>query len=156
MSSGNKGGVILFTRNGKKIHELCWKDFIEDFRVLQGKLERCRYYQHKRGKPRFTHIVGIERGGLIPAVMLSHFLKLPLITCRPDLLPILIQGILSEERYLFVDDLVDTGKTLKVVQDHREAIAVVYWKKRSKVIPDFWGREMPNTWIKFPYETEDR
>ena len=67
-----------------------------------------------------THIVGIARGGLIPAVILSHSLNLPMellgVTFRDNkathhtkLKPI------KDANYLIVDDINDSGTTFSVV-----------------------------------------
>ena len=69
-----------------------------------------------------THIVGITRGGLIPAVMLSHSFDLPMETLgvsfrdnrathHTKFKPI------DDARYLIVDDINDSGTTFKVVSD---------------------------------------
>lgn len=70
-------------------------------------------------------ILGLARGGLVPAVMLSHKLNIPLVVCQysskhgkgttqdQDFLPDL-QG----KRILIVDDINDTGHTLREVFDY--------------------------------------
>jgi len=54
---------------------------------------------------------------------------------------------------LVVDDLVDTGKTIKgLLQD----TAVIFYKPRSIVKPTFYVTEVPNDeWIVFPWEHLD-
>jgi len=66
-------------------------------------------------------IVGITRGGLIPAIMISHYLKKPLRTLNvsfrdgletPKLDTDLLKHITDELNILIIDDINDTGKSL--------------------------------------------
>ena len=95
----------------------------------------------------YRYVYGIPRGGMIPAVILSHVLKIEQISLIPALLP----G--SEEKILIVDDLADTGETLKYyAQWYREYdIAVIYCKPWSQVKPTYYVEET-ELWIEFPYE----
>ena len=114
-------------------------------------------------------IVGIARGGLIPAVRLSHLLGDKLLRMihikfykgadlrreRPELLADV--GKLSK-KVLIVDDVADTGETLEFVLKHvREKgakevkVATVAYKPKSRVKPDYYVFET-NKWIVFPWE----
>lgn len=84
-------------------------------------------------------IFGIPRGGLIPAVMLSHHLGIPLVN-KPS------------QRTLVVDEIADTGQTLKTFTQRS---AVLIWKKSSVVKPSFHGRQVDSDrWIVFPWEID--
>jgi len=84
-------------------------------------------------------IFGIPRGGLIPAVMLSHRLGLPLVS-KPD------------QKSLVVDEIADTGHTLK---SFTQRTAVLVWKKSSVIKPSFYGRMIDSdSWIVFPWEID--
>ena len=111
-----------------------------------------------------THIVGIARGGLVPAVMLSHRLNLPMETLgvsfrdnkathHTKFKPI------DDARYLIVDDINDSGTTFKVVTDifknrrlqHRTAALIN--KEKSDFDVDFYGEMFyHDDWITFPWE----
>ena len=111
-----------------------------------------------------THIVGIARGGLVPAVMLSHQLNLPMETLgvsfrdnkathHTKFKPI------DDARYLIVDDINDSGTTFKVVTDifknrrlqHRTAALIN--KEKSDFDVDFYGEMFyHDDWINFPWE----
>ena len=97
-----------------------------------------------------THIVGITRGGLIPAVMLSHSFDLPMETLgvsfrdnrathHTKFKPI------DDARYLIVDDINDSGTTFKVVSDifrNRRLIfatSALINKEKSGFDVDFYG-----------------
>jgi len=111
-----------------------------------------------------THIVGIARGGLIPAVMLSHQLNLPMETLgvsfrdnkathHTKFKPV------KDARYLIVDDINDSGTTFKVVSDifkNRRltfATAALVNKEKSDFSVDFYGEMFYyDDWITFPWE----
>ena len=87
-------------------------------------------------------ITGIERGGLIPAVMISHKLSIPYVSK-------------INKDTLVVDDIADTGHTLNnTVAGYT---ATLYYKKTSKHIPDFYAKEIAGDsgWIIFPWEKSD-
>ena len=111
-----------------------------------------------------THIVGITRGGLIPAVMLSHSFDLPMETLgvsfrdnrathHTKFKPI------DNARYLIVDDINDSGTTFKVVSDifrNRRltfATSALINKEKSGFNVDFYGEMFyHDDWINFPWE----
>jgi len=68
------------------------------FLFLDGKTHNLKY------------IYGIPRGGLIPAVWLSHHLNLSL---RTKLTDVEIRGGFVSSDTLIVDDVVSTGKSIK-------------------------------------------
>lgn len=87
-------------------------------------------------------VYGVPRGGLIPAVILSHKLGLPL--C----------GSLSDTRVLLVDDVSDTGKTLQFPKKQGFHIATLFIKPQTKTMPDFYAASVENdVWIVYPWET---
>ena len=93
----------------------------------------------------FDYICGIARGGLIPAVMLSHILEKPLISQNQ---------LLYGPTTLVVDDIADSGKTLYNYSGYDKIYtATVFFKACSSVVPNFYGKEVdPEHWIMFPYE----
>ena len=111
-----------------------------------------------------THIVGITRGGLIPAVMLSHSFDLPMETLgvsfrdnrathHTKFKPI------DDARFLIVDDINDSGTTFKVVSDifrNRRLIfatSALINKEKSGFDVDFYGEMFyHDDWINFPWE----
>jgi len=88
---------------------------------------------------RFKSVCGIPRGGLVPAVYLSHLLDIPLVQ-KP------------EKESLICDDISDSGETLKMYRNMRYSIATIYYHKQSIVEPDIWVYEKTDKWIKFPWE----
>jgi len=91
-----------------------------------------------------VHFKGIwapPRGGLIPAVMLSHKTGLKLFE-EPRVRPLLI-----------VDDIADTGKTLHSFSELEDVyIATLFYHKQSSLVPDRWVYEKKDAWIAYPWE----
>jgi hypoxanthine phosphoribosyltransferase len=92
-------------------------------------------------QPNIDSVFGLKRGGLIPAVMISHKLGLP---WSDVMLP----------NTLVVDDICDTGITLKNTVG--VYTAVLHYKSQSKVIPTYYAEEIENdSWIVYPFERRD-
>lgn len=125
----------------------------------------------KADKKQFTYIVGITRGGLIPAVTLSHRLGVPMLTYNAtsykdkkqqvlntiqgrDLLDI----ITHDDKILVVDDICDTGITIRYMREllsgYDITVASIIIKPDSKKFIDYYGAVVinDNVWIKFPWE----
>jgi hypoxanthine phosphoribosyltransferase len=93
------------------------------------------------------YITGLPRGGLIPAVMLSHKLDIPFKS---------IDSINSIPRVdvLIVDDIADSGETLNQYGGYQTA--VLHYKMQSEHIPTYYAEEVDNEeWIVYPFERED-
>ncbi len=85
-------------------------------------------------------ITGIERGGLTPAVMISHKLNIPYVTK-------------INKDTLVVDDICDTGETLKnIVAGYT---ATLHYKPTASFTPDFYAKEVGDEWIVYPWERRD-
>ena len=121
-----------------------------------------------------TAILGISRGGLIPAAMLSYMLDVRLIQAvrvehYDDQNNRLASGArfvdgtepfatldITTERLLIVDDIVDTGETLNLVRqavdDHATEIkvAALYVRSNQKHAAD-WYWKVEDEWVVFPW-----
>jgi len=89
------------------------------------------------------HIYGLPRGGLIPAVMVSHKLGIPM-TQDPNQLNTLI-----------VDDICDSGETFKklYLQYPNVEFACLHFKPHTSVFhPTFFTKFHSNDWIVYPWE----
>ncbi len=116
------------------------------------------------GAEHYKHIVGVSRGGLIPGVMLSHMLGAtfkPLVWQTRDgkfkdtLTAIELQHSKELDRTLFVDDICDSGLTIKQI---REWIPESQWAvlhQKAEIDLDFVGKRLYNNtqWIVYPWET---
>lgn len=92
---------------------------------------------------------GLPRGGLIPAVMLSHKLTIPFVSQAN------ITSIIGN--ILIVDDICDSGKTLKRFKfEDNVYTAALYYKSTAEYEPHYWWRlASQNEWLVFPWERED-
>jgi len=133
-----------------------WKTFRRDVSRLADKIK-----PHNN----FTKIVCITKGGLIPAYYLAHLLGIKYIEtlcissysgkirrkCKviPETKKVDIR-----HHWLIVDDLLDSGGTLKLAKKYypNSKIATVYRKPKSpKNVVDFCEKEI-DAWIVFPWE----
>lgn len=119
-------------------------------------------------------IVGISRGGWIPARIVSDFLDNSLLAHvsvefyeRPGKTkskPTITQPIsvsVRDKKILLVDDVADTGQSLKLVESRLKSngastirIATIYYKPWSEVVPDYYRKET-KLWIIFPWEIKE-
>ncbi len=117
---------------------------------------------------KWERIIGIARGGLIPAAIIARELDVRLVdtVCissytmkRQGELQVIKQIETSSrgDGWLIVDDLVDTGKTAKVVREmFPEAwFTTVYAKPEGRPYVDTYITEVSqDTWILFPWDAE--
>src|ERR1700746_779123 len=142
-----------------------WDEFHRDARALAWRLA---------GAGPFQAIVTVTRGGLVPAAIVARELGIRLIetVCvesyshqtQGDLR--LVKTVSAEivrigggdgKGVLIVDDLVDTGKTAKVVRDllPKAHFATVYAKPMGRPMVDtFITVVWQATWIFFPWDIE--
>lgn len=119
-------------------------------------------------------IVGVSRGGWPPARVLSDLLDNPnLANIRVEFYlgvaetkeePKLTQPVsivVVGKKVLVVDEVADTGESLKLVKEHiinegagEVKMATIYYKPWSIVVPDFFGKET-RSWIVFPWEIKE-
>ena len=146
--------------------------FVDDVRRLAAAIAADRDWAP-------TFLIGIGRGGLVPAVFLSHATGLPTLSCdlssqvkdfadevlvrlamrtRPD-------GGGSGERLLFVDDINDSGRTIAMLRDALAAAGAVAGAVRFATLidnrvstqrVDYTARTIDRTvtkdWYVFPWE----
>lgn len=119
-------------------------------------------------------IVGVSRGGWPPARVLSDLLGNPnLANVKAEFYlgvaetkeePVLTQLVSMEvagKRVLVVDEIADTGKSLRLVKEHiveqgatEVKIATVYYKPWSVIKPDYYEKET-SCWVVFPWEIKE-
>tara|TARA_R100001377_G_scaffold85274_1_gene71176 strand:- start:2830 stop:3243 length:414 start_codon:yes stop_codon:yes gene_type:complete len=95
-------------------------------------------------------IYGLPRGGLPMAVSLSHKLGLPLLLDYYDRR--IIKDVSNVNKVLVVDDIADTGETLKKFSPLHNVICTFHYHKQSIVTPDYWVHEKGDDWIVYPWE----
>lgn len=104
--------------------------------------------QIQKKNVKYDLVLGVERGGLIPAVHLSHRLQIPLKTLSWSSQlkdgSMLTWFILRNKKILLVDDIVDSGKTFLEIfgkyWDMDTAVLIYNNINESKIKPDYYGR----------------
>lgn len=104
-------------------------------------------------------IVGITRGGLVPAVMLSHKMNIPMktvqIQLRDSTEPLELESlrVYNSRDVLFIDDINDTGETIKLIQEYAPLanFATVH-KKKESIIRNAYYHKVVDDWIVYPWE----
>lgn len=117
-------------------------------------------------------IVAISRGGLPLGHMLSDHLRIPIATIviqsYKDIqtqgevkLLTKVQTPLRSKHVLLVDDVVDTGKTMKRAVAYVRHLSpseistvTIFYKPTPAVRPDYFA-DITSKWVIFPYETTE-
>lgn len=143
-----------------------YEQFLADVRALALAI--------RDGGWRPDYIVGIGRGGLVPAAYLSHALDLPLLSVDfsagvpcfgQDLLVRIAERSRGGEKLLIVDDINDSGRTLAALRAAVDAAggdpanlrtAVTITNIRSTQQVDYAARQIDRDlvkdWFVFPWE----
>ncbi|WP_092495620.1 xanthine phosphoribosyltransferase [Faunimonas pinastri] len=149
--------------NLEKAFPVSWEQFHRDARALAWRLA---------GQGPFQAIVCITRGGLVPAAIVCRELEVRLIdtVCIASYHEYKTQGtsaVLKEidskvkeigeggKGVLIIDDLVDTGKTARLVREMlpNAHFATVYSKPQGRPLVDTFVTEVSqDTWIYFPWD----
>jgi hypoxanthine phosphoribosyltransferase len=92
--------------------------------------------------PLVDSVCGIARGGLIPAVMVSHKMGLP------------YTDVIGKNT-LVIDDIADTGLTLEKAPG--VYTAVLHYKPHTSCFkPNVWAQEhTSDEWVIYPWEKKD-
>lgn len=119
------------------------------------------------------YVVGVKRGGLIPAIKLSHLFNRPLIMMSCQLRDSTdnevrlyeVEQIPSDKKILIVDDICDSGITLsKIIKKfdingfstaNIKTCSLIF-NTDQKFLVNYYGRTINrstfNKWIAFPWE----
>ena len=152
---------MLPSKTPEKAFPVSWDQFHRDARALAWRLN---------GAGPFAAIVTVTRGGLVPAAIVARELDIRVIetisiasydeTHQGELR--VLKSVASDiiemggGGVLIVDDLVDTGRTAKIVRDllPKAHFATVYAKPMGRPLVDTFITEVSqDTWIYFPWDT---
>ena len=138
-----------------------WEQFHRDSRALAWRLLDT--------KKKWDRIIAVARGGLIPAAIIAreldvHYVDTVCISSYTlkhqrelSILKRVTEFKDRGDRYLIIDDLVDTGKTGKAVRDMIPGayFATVYAKPDGRPMVDTFVTEVSqDTWVLFPWDSE--
>jgi xanthine phosphoribosyltransferase len=145
----------------EKAFHVSWDLFHRDARALAWRLSEA--------KP-FIGLVAITRGGLVPAAIVARELDLRIVETisiasyveeRTQTEAKILKNVSPDiakhegEGILIVDDLVDTGATLRIVRSvlPKAHVATVYAKPLGRPLVDTFMTEVSqDTWIYFPWD----
>lgn len=151
--------------NSQKAFPVSWEQLHRDTRALTWRLTDS--------ERKYKAIVCITRGGLVPALIVARELNIRLIDTiciasyhdykeqgatqimkgiGPELAELAADG---GSEILLIDDLVDTGKTARIVRDMlpKAHFATVYAKPMGRPLVDTFVTEVSqDTWIYFPWD----
>jgi len=122
---------------------------------------------------KYDYVVGLTRGGLTPAVLVSQYLDIPMHTLKVSLRDHqeheenwwMEEDVTKGKHVLVIDDINDTGATInQIVHDwrltnllnHNVDFAVLINNEASKATVDYSAVDINkhenNVWIVFPWE----
>ncbi len=150
------------------MRNLYWEDIEKATKELADKIRISGF--------RPEYIIGITAGGLVPLGLLVKQLKIEKILTisaksydnkkRKELDVIYLPQIdLSNKKVLLIDEIADTGTTLKEISDiiikkykakELKTATIVVNKSRCKFWPDFSAIIEEKEWIVFPWEKEEK
>lgn len=149
--------------------QLFWHNIYSGLQLLSIELKKDKFVPDA--------IVGVGRGGLIPATLLAYkFNVKPLFNYTiqsygdenvktNEFITFQEPGVdicnYKHKNVLVVDDLSDSGDTLLYIVDKLKyqffleniRVATLAIKTNTKFIPDYYGKEYsPDVWLTFPWE----
>ncbi len=138
-------------------------------KVSWEEFEKMSYELAEKVKGKVDVIIGILRGGYFPAHMIAERLGLEIYVIRyksyvktkkvgKPVLTLPLVGNINGKRVLLVDDICDTGDTLKAAKDllkqynpSEVLVATLFIKPSCEERPEFWMEES-DEWVEFPWE----
>lgn len=115
--------------------KITYEQMEQDSKSLAQKIEKGKY----------DAVYGIPAGGILPAFIIAKELDIPLVS-----------EIEEDKNILVVDDLIDSGKTVKDLKDkYNNLDVVVVYKKDGSVdssLVEIIEELIPNEWIDLPHE----
>lgn len=144
----------------KKVYPISWEQLHRDAKALAWRLLSMEY---------FKGIIAITRGGMVPAAIIARELDIHLVETicissydwqdKKGEAEVLKTVPGDGQGWLLVDDLVDTGRTAKLVRQlvPKAHFATVYAKPAGRPLIDTFITEVSqDTWILFPWDSESR
>lgn len=150
---------------GEELLVLTWDDLFWDIYELAKIIRRSNYIPDL--------LIVIARGGWVVGRILSDLLSLRNVAgitiksyegINMRKTPRIIQGIdmpIKDKNVLLVDDIVDSGETLKIALKYLKMkkasiikSAIPYVKPKASIRPDFYVKII-DKWVVFPYEYKE-
>ena len=98
------------------------------------------------------YVTGVPRGGLIPSVMLSHYMNKQY-KSYSDAMELTTP---ERQKVLVIDDISDTGETLLTAEKFGFVTATLTVRYSTIFFPDYYIHNIEDErWLVFPCERED-
>ena len=156
----NYGGNMSTNQQYKKTYPISWEQLHRDSKALAWRLLDHDY---------FKGIIAITRGGMVPAAIIARELDIHLVDTicissydwkdKKGDAETLKKFDGDGEGWLLIDDLVDTGRTAKIVREMvpKAHFATIYAKPAGRPLVDTYVTEVSqDTWILFPWDAESQ
>ena len=113
------------------------------------------------------NIIGLSRGGLIPAVVISNMLNIRKVYAlglrsykdqhKAEAEIYQVPDLASMQKIILIDDISDTGESFKQITEMlvgKEIITVsLFLKDKTAFVPDLYAKKVKsNKWVVFPWE----
>lgn len=142
-----------------------WQDFDRDILNLVSQIEASTWIP--------DYIVGVKRGGLIPAIKLSHYFNKPMIMMSCQLRDSKdnqvrlyeVEEISTDKTILIVDDICDSGVTLSqiILKFYTTGFSIdnvktcsLFYNSEQNFVVDYAAKNLNRSkykdWIVFPWE----
>ena len=144
----------------QRTYPISWEQLHRDSKALAWRLLSDHY---------FKGIIAITRGGLVPGAIIARELNIHTVDTicvssydwqdKKGVAEVLKSFNGDGDGWLLVDDLVDTGRTARLVKEMipKAHFATVYAKPAGRPLVDTFITEVSqDTWILFPWDTESQ
>lgn len=126
--------------NMTRQRQVSWREVEEAVRAIAAQISRDR----------IREIIGIARGGLVPAVMLAYEMRITAVRAIGA-----HEVLIMQDAVLLVDDIADTGCTLQHISGSA-ITSVLFAKPLGRAWCRYWGAEAPqDEWLVFPWAPAD-
>lgn len=146
------------------VKEYSFQDFEMDLSKLRNDI--------KNSGRKYDFIVGLSRGGLIPAVVLSHSLNIPMFPVEFSTrdskfvaVDVLTLTRTWGKNVLIVEDIIDSGETMERLipwfrNTNKLDIATLIYNNEQSIVPTYYGqiisRSKDDKWYEFWWEKNDK
>jgi len=140
-----------------------WEDLHEDIKEIVKKIKIDSYQP--------DIVIALSRGGFVPARVICDLMIIKdLVSVKVDHWGITaakdgkahlrypISADLSGKKALIVDDITDTGKSMKISKEFVGTLnpkeiktAAIYHIKTSKFVPDYYSKQIDWIWVVWPW-----
>ena len=140
-----------------------WNELYEAMKEIVKKIKKDKYQPDM--------VIALSRGGFVPARVICDMMIIKdLVSIKVDHWGITatkdgkahlrypLNADLSGKNVLIVDDITDTGESMKIATEFTKKLnpkqirtATIFHIKTSKFVPDYYGREIDWIWVMWPW-----